>query len=229
MSSENLKRRGSLESLQTLAKVPKIKDDNQVINVKEKLDDIENETNLTKPQVNVLRTSRDTSKAPIDNVRSANKECEANTKASTANMFTKKDLFWSVKGLYPDVKIGKSLTDYKKAVAEYLAAKFELFEDNPGLQKFVKKYAERISTLLKKFHRNFSSMVVSADHTEFFGTSITLQSFELFLPPNTESIDPDSSDELSMSSYLETPQIEMTRTQELEIKVCNLEKQVVSL
>ena len=40
-------------------------------------------------------------------------------------MFTKKDLFWSVKGLYPEVKIGKSLADYKKAVAEYLAAKFD--------------------------------------------------------------------------------------------------------
>ena len=39
MSCENLKRRGSLESPQTLAKVPKIKDDDQVINVKEKLDD----------------------------------------------------------------------------------------------------------------------------------------------------------------------------------------------
>ena len=39
MSSEILKRRGSLESLQTLAKVPKIKDDDQVINFEEKLDD----------------------------------------------------------------------------------------------------------------------------------------------------------------------------------------------
>ena len=53
-------------------------------------------------------------------------------------MFTKKDLFWSVKGLYPDVKIGKSLGDYKKVVAEYLAVKFQLSEDNAGLQKFVR-------------------------------------------------------------------------------------------
>jgi hypothetical protein len=98
-------------------------------------------------------------------------------------MFTKKDLFWSVKGLYPDVKIGKSLADYKKAVAEYLAAKFQLSEDNAGLQKFVKNYTERISTLLKKFHRNFNAMVASSDHTEFFGTSITLQSFDLSKPP----------------------------------------------
>ena len=98
-------------------------------------------------------------------------------------MFTKKDLFWSVKGLYPDVKIGKSLADYKKAVAEYLAAKFELSEDNAGLQKFVKNYTERISTLLKKFHRNFNAMVASSDHTEFFGTLITLQSFDLSPPP----------------------------------------------
>ena len=98
-------------------------------------------------------------------------------------MFTKKDLFWSVKGLYPDVKIGKSLADYKKSVAEYLASKFELSEDNAGLQKFVKNYTERISTLLKKFHRNFSAMVASSDHTEFFGTLITLQSFDLSPPP----------------------------------------------
>ena len=94
-------------------------------------------------------------------------------------MFTKKDLFWSVKGLYPDVKIGKSLSDYKKAVAEYLAAKFELSEDNAGLIKFVKNYTERISTLLKKFSRNYIAMVASSDHTEFFRTPITLQSFEL--------------------------------------------------
>ena len=39
MSCENLKRRGILESPQTLAKVPKIKDDDQVINFEEKLDD----------------------------------------------------------------------------------------------------------------------------------------------------------------------------------------------
>ena len=102
--------------------------------------------------------------------------------------FTKKGLFWSVRGLYPDVKISKSLADYKKAMAEYLAAKFELFKDNPGLQKFVKTYTERISTLLKKFHRNFSSMVASKDHTEFFGTPITLQFFELFPPPTTVDI-----------------------------------------
>ena len=98
-------------------------------------------------------------------------------------MFTKKDLFWSVKGLYPDVKIGKSLADYKKSVAEYLASKFELSEDNAGLQKFVKNYTERISTLLKKFHRNFNAMVASSDHTDFFGTLITLQSFDLSPPP----------------------------------------------
>ena len=98
-------------------------------------------------------------------------------------MFTKKDLFWSVKGLYPDVKIGKSLSEYKKVVAEYLASKFELSEDNAGLQKFVKNYTERISTLLKKFHRNFSAMVASSDHTDFFGTLITLQSFDLSPPP----------------------------------------------
>ena len=102
MFSENLKRRGSLESLQTLVKVPKIKDDDQVINVKEKLDDnIENEINLTKAQVNALKTLRDTSKAPIDNVRSANKECKANTKACTANMFTKKDFFSPTQLTFP--------------------------------------------------------------------------------------------------------------------------------
>ena len=39
MSCENLKRRGISESPQTLAKVPKIKDDDQVINFEEKLDD----------------------------------------------------------------------------------------------------------------------------------------------------------------------------------------------
>ena len=39
MSCENLKRRGISESPQTLAKVPKNKDDDQVINFEEKLDD----------------------------------------------------------------------------------------------------------------------------------------------------------------------------------------------
>ena len=98
-------------------------------------------------------------------------------------MFTKKDLFWSVKGLYPDVKIGTSLADYKKAVADYLSAKFGIAVDNAGLLKFVKTYTEKISTLLKKFHRNFHSMVASKDHTEFFGASISLQSFDLVPPP----------------------------------------------
>jgi hypothetical protein len=33
-------------------------------------------------------------------------------------MFTKKDLFWLVKEQYPNVQIGKSLADYKEAVAK---------------------------------------------------------------------------------------------------------------
>ena len=43
-------------------------------------------------------------------------------------------LFWAVKRQYPNVKLDASLTNYKKAVLAYLASKFKLSEDNPGLK-----------------------------------------------------------------------------------------------
>ena len=62
-------------------------------------------------------------------------------------MFTKKDLFWSVKGQYPDAKIGKSMSDYKEAVAKVLGDKFELSDEimanNLQLKKFIMSFAQR--------------------------------------------------------------------------------------
>ena len=94
-------------------------------------------------------------------------------------MFTKKDLFWLVKEQYPNVQIGKSLADYKEAVAKVLGSKFELSDDimtnNLHLKKFVRMFCERISNLLKKFSKNYFAMVNSKNHQEFFGKEITVQ------------------------------------------------------
>ena len=95
-------------------------------------------------------------------------------------MFTKKDLFWSVKGQYPDAKIGQSLADYKDAVAKVLVAKFELSEDvlanNDKFKMFVRLFCEAISKLMKKFSKNYFNMVNSKAHTVFFNKEITLES-----------------------------------------------------
>ena len=96
-------------------------------------------------------------------------------------MFTKKDLFWSVKGQYPDAKIGQSLLDYKDAVAKVLAAKFELSDDvlannDVKFKMFVRLFCEAISKLMKKFSKNYVNMVNSKAHTVFFNKEITLES-----------------------------------------------------
>ena len=95
-------------------------------------------------------------------------------------MFTKKDLFWSVKGQYPEAKIGQSLADYKDAVAKVLAAKFELSDDvlanNDKFKMFVRLFCEAISKLMKKFSKNYFNMVNSKAHTVFFNKEITLES-----------------------------------------------------
>ena len=94
-------------------------------------------------------------------------------------MFTKKDLFWLVKEQYPNVQIGKSLADYKEAVAKVLGSKFELSDDimtnNLQLKKFVMMFCAIISKLLKKFSKNYFVMVDSKNHQEFFGKEITVQ------------------------------------------------------
>ena len=94
-------------------------------------------------------------------------------------MFTKKDLFWLVKEQYPNVQIGKSLADYKEAVAKVLGSKFELSDDiitnNLQLKKFVRMFCQTISRLLKKFSKNYFVMVDSKNHQEFFGKEITVQ------------------------------------------------------
>ena len=38
-------------------------------------------------------------------------------------------LIWAMKRQYPNVKLDASLTNYKKAVLAYLAAKFEISEE----------------------------------------------------------------------------------------------------
>ena len=95
-------------------------------------------------------------------------------------MFTKKDLFWSVKGQYPEAKIGQSLADYKDAVAKVLAAKFELSDDvlanNDKFKMFVRLFCEAISKLMKKFSKNYFNMVNSKAHTVFFNKEITVES-----------------------------------------------------
>jgi hypothetical protein len=98
-------------------------------------------------------------------------------------MFTKKDLFWSVKRQYPDAKIGQSLTDYKEAVAKVLAAKFELSDDvlanNDKFKMFVRLFCEAISKLMKKFSKNYFAMVNSKAHTVFFSKEITVESLSV--------------------------------------------------
>ena len=98
-------------------------------------------------------------------------------------MFTKKDLFWSVKRQYPDAKIGQSLTDYKEAVAKVLAAKFELSDDvlanNVKFKLFVRMFCEAISKLMKKFSKNYFNMVNSEAHTVFFSREITVESLSV--------------------------------------------------
>ena len=95
-------------------------------------------------------------------------------------MFTKKDLFWSVKGQYPEAKIGQSLADYKDAVAKVLVAKFELPDDvlanNDKFKMFVRLFCEAISKLMKKFSKNYFNMVNSKAHTVFFNKEITVES-----------------------------------------------------
>ena len=96
-------------------------------------------------------------------------------------MFTKKDLFWSVKGQYPEAKIGQSLADYKDAVAKVLAAKFELSDDvlannDVKFKMFVRLFCEAISKLMKKFSKNYINMVNSEAHKVFFSKEITVDS-----------------------------------------------------
>ena len=96
-------------------------------------------------------------------------------------MFTKKDLFWSVKGQYPEAKIGQSLVDYKDAVSKVLAAKFELSDDvlannDVKFKMFVRLFCEAISKLMKKFSKNYINMVNSDAHTVFFSKEITVES-----------------------------------------------------
>ena len=95
-------------------------------------------------------------------------------------MFTKRDLFWSVKGQYPDAKIGQSLADYKEAVSKVLGAKFDLSDDvlanNVKFKLFVRMFCEAISKLLKKFSKNYFAMVNSEAHTVFFSKEITVES-----------------------------------------------------
>ena len=96
-------------------------------------------------------------------------------------MFTKKDLFWSVKGQYPEAKIGQSLADYKDAVAKVLVGKFELSDDvlannDVKFKMFVRLFCEAISKLMKKFSKNYINMVNSDAHTVFFSKEITVES-----------------------------------------------------
>ena len=109
-------------------------------------------------------------------------------------MFTKKDLFWSVKGQYPDAKIGKSMTDYKEAVAKVLGDKFELSDEimanNLQLKKFILSFCTMISRLMNKFSKNYIVMVASKDHTVFFSKEITVELLtEEPRPPDPKAID----------------------------------------
>ena len=109
-------------------------------------------------------------------------------------MFTKKDLFWSVKGQYPDAKIGKSMTDYKEAVAKVLGDKFELSDEimanNLQLKKFIMSFCTMISRLMNKFSKNYIVMVASKDHTVFFSKEITVELLtEEPRPPDPKAID----------------------------------------
>ena len=109
-------------------------------------------------------------------------------------MFTKKDLFWSVKGQYPEAKIGKSMSDYKEAVAKVLGDKFELSDEimanNLQLKKFILNFCTMISRLMNKFSKNYIVMVASKDHTVFFSKEITVELLtEEPRPPDPKAID----------------------------------------
>ena len=112
-------------------------------------------------------------------------------------MFTKKDLFWSVKGQYPNAQIGKSMSDYKEAVAKVLGGKFELSDEimanNLQLKKFIMSFCTTISRLMNKFSKNYIVMVASKDHTVFFSKEITVELLtEEPRPPDPKSIDQDT-------------------------------------
>ena len=222
MSSKNLKRRGSLESLQTLSKVPKIKDDDQVINFEEKLDD-NLETKEFKANTKVCTYFRysnlqtdyisrdfqlskkiDDSKAQIDvletsrdNSEAANKEFKAKTKVCN---------FLEYSNLQPD----------------YISRDFR-FNNNVLLSlevinmEVINKYTGEKLNLFSKFENRYQCSIcsVSIDGVKSINQHLNGKKHRYF-----------------MSSYLKAdpkPHVEMTRHQELEIKVCNLEKQVVSL
>ena len=111
--------------------------------------------------------------------------------------FTKKDLFWSVKGQYPNAQIGKSMSDYKEAVAKVLGGKFELSDEimanNLQLKKFILSFCTTISRLMNKFSKNYIVMVASKDHTVFFSKEITVELLtEEPRPPDPKSIDQDT-------------------------------------
>ena len=111
--------------------------------------------------------------------------------------FTKKDLFWSVKGQYPNAQIGKSMLDYKEAVAKVLGGKFELSDEimanNLQLKKFILMFCTTISRLMNKFSKNYIVMVASKDHTVFFSKEITVEMLtEAPRPPGPKAIDQDT-------------------------------------